>query len=87
MGRNRCSRWPGIGVHVAPESAFTLARKTHQRETRNYVISILGSDAPVVETPSSVAPVNQFNQADQPSGIPTVVWLALGAVAIVLIAR
>ena len=29
MGRNRCSRWPGMGVHVAPESAFTLARKTH----------------------------------------------------------
>ena len=31
MGRNRCSPWPGMGVHVAPESAFTLARKTHRR--------------------------------------------------------
>src|SRR5262247_785874 len=44
MGRNRRSRWPGIGVHVAPESVFTMARKTQillanskARQIRTYV--------------------------------------------------
>jgi soluble lytic murein transglycosylase-like protein len=64
-----------------------------QSETRNYVIGILGSDAPVTESafavetsPDIYAPVDQQSQASE-DGIP-MLWLALGGlVLIVLVAR
>jgi soluble lytic murein transglycosylase-like protein len=62
-----------------------------QRETRNYVIGILGSDAPVTESAFAVEPdpgVYPVDQAQpEEDGIP-MLWLALGGlVLIVLVAR
>ena len=63
-----------------------------QSETRNYVVAILGSDAPVTESVSTIeTPLNGYATVDQTgsedSGIPTWALLAFGVVAIVLIAR
>lgn len=62
-----------------------------QRETRPYVISILGSDSPVAESALTVAdrafiPTDQTG-APEGEGVSPLVWVGLAAIGIVLIAR